>query len=101
MLKITIPGKANYELHYLILDMNGTIALDGEIIEGVKERIQKVSELLKVFVLTADTFGTASRLSGQLTVETHLIKRGKGGCSKIGPFEETWEGKNDMHWKWL
>jgi len=30
MLEITIPSKASYELHYLLLDMNGAIALDGE-----------------------------------------------------------------------
>ena len=84
MLKITIPGKASYELHYLLLDMNGTIALDGEVIEGVRERIQRASELLKVFVLTADTFGTASRLSEQLTVETRLIKRGREDSQKLG-----------------
>ena len=83
MLKITIPGKASYELYYLLLDMNGTIALNGEVIEGVRERIQRASELLKVFVLTADTFGTASRLSEQLTVETRLIKRGREDAQKL------------------
>ncbi len=32
VIDIAIPGKGNYAVEHLILDLNGTIALDGRII---------------------------------------------------------------------
>jgi len=88
MLSITIPGKPSYELQYLLLDMNGTVAFDGEIIAGIKERLQKISQLLKVFVITADTFGTASRLTAQPAMEIHLVEAGKEDTQKLSFLEK-------------
>jgi len=59
MIKIDIPGYGNVELHNLMLDLNGTLAIDGELIEGVRERLNALSELLDIYVVTADTFGSA------------------------------------------
>ncbi len=65
MMEINIPGYGGLKLEYLVLDYNGTIAIDGNIIEGVQERITKLSKVLKIYVLTADTFGSVERnLSG-------------------------------------
>ena len=36
MIKIEIPNYKTLELEYLVLDYNGTIALDGEILDAVK-----------------------------------------------------------------
>jgi soluble P-type ATPase len=58
MIKIEIPGYGNQELMNLMLDLNGTLAVDGELINGVKERLNNLSELLDIYVVTADTFGT-------------------------------------------
>jgi soluble P-type ATPase len=58
MLKIDIPGSRAIEAEHLVLDFNGTIAIDGRYIEGVIGQIVQVSENLNVHVLTADTFGT-------------------------------------------
>ncbi len=41
MLKIQIPGRKPIILEHLVLDFNGTIAIDGKIISGVKERLKK------------------------------------------------------------
>jgi len=61
MLKINIPGKKEpYLFKFLVLDLNGTLALDGRLLPGVKERITSLSERLVVQILTADTFGTAA-----------------------------------------
>ena len=58
MLKIDIPGFKTIEAEHLVLDFNGTIAIDGRYIENVIGQIVQVSEKLNVHVLTADTFGT-------------------------------------------
>lgn len=65
MFTLDIPGFGVVELRYLITDFSGTLAKDGDLIKGVKERLLKVSKILKVHILTADTFGTAlNKLAG-------------------------------------
>ena len=61
MLKINIPGRDELTLSHLILDYNGTIAEDGEIIPGIASRLEELSKDLKIYVITADTHGTAAR----------------------------------------
>lgn len=62
---LSIPGYGSLNLKYLVMDYNGTLAIDGELINGVKEELIKLSRDLELHVLTADTFGKASsRLSG-------------------------------------
>lgn len=56
---IDIPGYRTLEINKLVLDYNGTIAIDGDIPETVKERLRSLSENLDIYVLTADTHGTA------------------------------------------
>lgn len=53
------------QLANLVLDYNGTIAFDGELIAGVPEALRRLSTRLQIHVLTADTFGTVQqRLAG-------------------------------------
>jgi len=59
MIEISIPGDRDYQLQYLVLDYNGTIAVDGYLVEGVKQRIYRLSEKVDIHVVTADTFGRA------------------------------------------
>jgi soluble P-type ATPase len=63
MIDIDIPGFGKLHLEHLVLDYNGTLAIDGEPIEGVAERLKNLSKSLTVHVVTADTFGkVVSRL---------------------------------------
>jgi soluble P-type ATPase len=65
MLSISIPGFGDLQLQYLVLDYNGTLAVDGELIEGVADRLQALAKDLQIHVVTADTFGKAeSGLTG-------------------------------------
>ena len=62
---INIPEAKSLEIRYLVLDFNGTLAIDGKLIDGTKPLLELLSNQLIVHVLTADTFGTAEReLSG-------------------------------------
>lgn len=72
MLSIDIPGRGLYEFSNLVLDMNGTLAVDGIIPEGVLERIKILSEVLHVYLITADTHG---RLESQKDKIHARIKR--------------------------
>ena len=68
MLKINIPGREELVLNHLILDYNGTIAEDGEIIESIRPRLAELSKDLSIYVITADTHGTATRACAGLPV---------------------------------
>ena len=35
MIDIDIPGRDHYRLEHLVLDVNGTLALDGNLLDGV------------------------------------------------------------------
>ena len=61
MLTIKIPGREELVLNHLILDYNGTIAEDGEIIDGISPRLAELSKDLSIYVITADTHGTAAK----------------------------------------
>ena len=69
MLTIQIPGREELTLNHLILDYNGTIAEDGEIIAGIACRLEKLREYLKIYVITADTHGTAAKKCEGLPLE--------------------------------
>lgn len=58
---IEVPGYKILDLRYLVLDYNGTIAEDGKIPEEVKERLTELGEIFEIYVLTADTHGTAAK----------------------------------------
>ncbi len=67
------PGYPAIAVTDLFLDFTGTLSKDGKLIEGVSERLHALSKLIRITVLTADTFGTArSELAG-LPVELKTI----------------------------
>ncbi len=61
MIQTSIPGfeTENFELKHLILDFNGTMAIDGKLIAGVKERLITLAQQIEIFVLTGNSYGTA------------------------------------------
>jgi soluble P-type ATPase len=61
MIEIDIPGTKILQLEHLVLDYNGTIAFDGALIDGVKECLTELSQMLTIHVITADTFGSVKK----------------------------------------
>jgi soluble P-type ATPase len=57
MIRIDIPDFGVLRLEHIVLDYNGTLAVDGNPVDGVKEKLGQLSSTLTVHVLTADTFG--------------------------------------------
>jgi len=82
MLDITIPGRGRFKIKHLILDLNGTINFNGEIIEGVAERLGKLGQTLDILVVTADTRGKAERLIPP-SIKLHKIKEDEEGIQKL------------------
>jgi soluble P-type ATPase len=103
MLTLEIPGMEALEIEHLVLDYNGTIACNGVVYEGVREKLEKLSESVKVHVITADTYGSVHAQCSAMGVEVHVIGKeaqdeekrsfigslGKEGCVAVG------NGRND------
>jgi len=81
LIEIDIPGWGNIEIENLVLDLNGTIATDGKIPLEVKEKINNLSDKVKIYILTVDTQGTASEESSDMGVE--LLKVSEEDSTKV------------------
>jgi len=73
MLKVAIPGFGSLRLRHLVLDYNGTLAVDGRLLPGVRERLEALSDALQLHVVTADTFGTARGALARVPCEFFIL----------------------------
>lgn len=103
MISQTIPGFGALRLEHLVLDFNGTLAVDGRLLPGVRPRLRRLARLLRVHVVTADTFGSARRELADLPCKLviadprrqdrvklrYVNALGRGGTACIG------NGRND------
>jgi P-type E1-E2 ATPase len=76
MFEITIPSRGLLRLQYLVLDLNGTIALDGQLLSGVSERVKRLRSSLDPWLVSADTQGTLSALAASLEIQVKRLDPG-------------------------
>lgn len=76
MIEVNVPGLGLLALKHLVLDLNGTIAVDGEVLPGVAERLEKLSGQLSVHLLSADTRGLAAQTASRLGVTLTRVEPG-------------------------
>jgi soluble P-type ATPase len=76
MISINIPGAGEKEIHHLVFDYNGTIAIDGILIPGVKEALQSLSDRVACHVITADTFGFVTQQVSDIDCDVVIISPG-------------------------
>lgn len=87
MLTIAVPGCLMLQLAHLVLDYNGTIAMDGRLIEGVAGRLARLAPDLQIHVLTADTHGTAAKETESLPCLLAVIPPDNQDLAKLGYIE--------------
>ena len=73
MLEIDVPGRGTLLLSHLVLDVNGTLAFDGVLIDGVPERLAALRGRLTLHLLTADTHGGQAAMDRQLGLIAHRL----------------------------
>jgi soluble P-type ATPase len=72
-----IPGAGNLELRTLILDLNGTLTVKGEIPKGVKERLAQLKEMrYRILFFTSNTRNNADEIAKSLGIEWILAPDG-------------------------
>lgn len=77
MIELTIPGRGNLQLKVAVFDVNGTLAVDGILIEGVAEKIAALGEVLGVHLLTADTHGKQAEIDRTLGLKADRVQAGR------------------------
>jgi soluble P-type ATPase len=73
MFDLDIPGFGHVHLEHLVSDFTGTLSVDGRLLPGVRERFNKIAGILKVHVLTADTFGMAKAELEGIKCGIHIL----------------------------
>lgn len=66
MIELNIPGQGIVQLEHLVCDVNGTLAKDGQLIEGVNKGLSFLRDRLQIHLLTANTHGSQDRIDQQL-----------------------------------
>ena len=76
MIELTIPGIGVIQLEHLVSDVNGTLALDGNLIDGVASALPRLSDRIQIHLLTADTHGRQDVIDQQLGMRAVRIPPG-------------------------
>jgi P-type E1-E2 ATPase len=87
MIEIDIPGYTVFRFQHLVLDVNGTIAKDGQLIQGTKELLEELAAQLEVHMITADTHGRQETINRQLNLTAVLIPVQKQAEAKLNYIE--------------
>jgi P-type E1-E2 ATPase len=82
MIELTIPGRGVYELEHLVMDVNGTLAMDGQLMDGVAKKIAALRDRLTIHLLTADTHGKQAVIDQQLGLTAVRIVPGGESSQK-------------------
>lgn len=83
MLSLQIPGFGELTLEHLVLDYNGTLAVDGVLLPGVKDALNTLAPQLAVHVVTADTFGRAADGLGGINCRLTVLEAGRQDRAKV------------------
>ena len=78
VIELNIPGRGTLRLEHLVSDVNGTLAVDGQLIEGIQRPLRSLRDRLTMHLVTADTHGRQSLIDQQLGLR----------ATRLGPGDE-------------
>jgi P-type E1-E2 ATPase len=82
MIELNIPGRGNLRLAHLVMDVNGTLAKDGRLLDKVAKPLAGLRDRLTIHMLTADTYGKQDNIDLMLGMRATRIKPGGEGAQK-------------------
>lgn len=88
MLIYDIPGTGKIKIENVVFDYNGTVAVDGKLIKGVKESLIKLKSYANIYILTADTYGTVKSQCNDLGIDVKTFPKENAGLFKKKIVEE-------------
>ena len=76
MIELDIPGRGHYRLKHLVCDVNGTLAVDGILPDGLPQALNALRNRLEIHLLTADTHGRQAEIDRQLNLTAERVRKG-------------------------
>jgi P-type E1-E2 ATPase len=76
MIELNIPGRGTIQLKHLVCDVNGTLAVDGQLHEGLPRLLLGLQDRLTIHLLTADTHGKQAIIDQQLNLQAVRVQPG-------------------------
>lgn len=76
MIALDIPGRPQLTLEHLVCDVNGTLAVDGRLVEGVERAINVLRNRLTIHLITADTHARQAEIDQQLNLVATRLQPG-------------------------
>jgi len=88
MITIKIPHLNTLNLNNLVLDYNGTLAVDGKIIESVINILKSLSFNLNIYIITADTYGFVEERIKDIPCKLIILPHGNQDKAKLRFLEQ-------------
>ena len=82
MIELMIPGRGMLQLEHLVSDVNGTLAVDGQLQEGLARSLNQLRDRVEIHLLTADTHRRQEIIDSQLNLKAVRIQAGNEGRQK-------------------
>ncbi len=82
MIELNIPGRGKIQLLHLVSDVNGTLAVDGQLQEGLSRLLYSIGDRLSIHLLTADTHGKQQIIDQQLNLQAVRVSPGNEAQQK-------------------
>jgi soluble P-type ATPase len=82
MIELNIPGRGWLRLQHLVMDANGTLAMDGSLIKGVAKRIGLLKDRPAIYPLTTDAHEWQAAVDGQINLTAVRIQPGNEAGQK-------------------
>jgi P-type E1-E2 ATPase len=76
MIELNLPGRGILQLEHLVCDVNGTLALDGRLLEGMYRALNGLRDRLALHLITADTRGQQDLIDQQLNLHAIRLQGG-------------------------
>jgi len=103
MITLDIPGYRQLILKHLVLDYNGTLAVDGRLAAGAGSLLVRLAATIDIHVITADTFGKVREGMADIPCTVSVLPAGQQDQAKLdyvtelGVFEAVCmgNGRND------
>ncbi|SMP57218.1 ATPase P [Anoxynatronum buryatiense] len=105
-LHFQIPGDKTYTIRQVVFDLNGTLAVGGEIAPSVQQLLTRLASHVQLYVITADTHQTAPQIqrllgdaaSVKVISGTHTAHEKERFVESLGAHETIalGNGANDM-----
>ncbi|MBI5297803.1 MAG: ATPase P [Chloroflexi bacterium] len=82
MIELTIPGRGELRIQHVVTDVNGTLAVDGQLPDGLARRINALRDRVALHMITADTHGRQAGIDQLLGLSAERLQPGNEAAQK-------------------